>query len=47
MPTIGFPDYVQHIMDVLNTITATGEAVLANMEVDQRSSLQIWICNLS
>ena len=39
MPAISFPEYVQRITDVLNDVTASGEATLANFEIDQRSSV--------
>lgn len=38
MPIISFHDYVQRVVEVLNNLTANGEAVLMDFEVDHRSS---------
>ncbi|MDA0748462.1 MAG: DUF6516 family protein [bacterium] len=38
MPAISFPDYASHIADILDRITTSGEAVLLNHQVDQRSA---------
>jgi hypothetical protein len=40
MPATTFPEYVQHITDLLNHAVATGEAVLSSLEVDQRSAVR-------
>jgi Family of unknown function (DUF6516) len=40
MPATTFPEYVQHITDLLNHTVATGEAVLSSLEVDQRSAVR-------
>jgi hypothetical protein len=34
MPAITFPEYVQHITDLLNHAVAAGEAVLSTLPVD-------------
>ena len=40
MPATTFPEYVQHITDLLNHTIATGEAVLSALRVDQRSAVR-------
>jgi hypothetical protein len=40
MPATTFPEYVQHITDLLNHAVATSEAVLSILEVDQRSAVR-------
>ena len=37
MPATTFPEYVQSLTNILDTIVATGEAVLMSLQVDQRS----------
>jgi hypothetical protein len=34
MPATTFPEYVQHITDLLNHAVATGEAVLSSLEIN-------------
>jgi hypothetical protein len=38
MPATTFPEYVQHITNLLNHAVAAGEAVLSTLQVDQRSA---------
>jgi prophage DNA circulation protein len=40
MPATTFPEYAQHITDLLNQAVATGEAVLSTLQVDQRSAVR-------
>jgi hypothetical protein len=40
MPAITFPEYVQHITDLLNQVVATGETVLSALQIDQRSAVR-------
>jgi hypothetical protein len=37
MPATTFPEYARSFTDVLDTVVATGEAVLVALQVDQRS----------
>lgn len=37
MPATTFPEYARSLTDVLDTVVATGEAVLVALQVDQRS----------
>jgi hypothetical protein len=43
MPATNFPEYAQNIAHVLDTLVATGEAVLTSHQVDQRSALRGFI----
>ena len=43
MPATNFPEYAQSIAHVLDTLVATGEAVLTSQQVDQRSALRGFI----
>lgn len=38
MPATSFPEYAQDLINVLNQVTASGEVILKDFEVDQRSS---------
>jgi hypothetical protein len=38
-----FPDYAQSVEEVLNAVTASGEASLVNIQIDQGSSLRGFI----
>jgi hypothetical protein len=40
MPATTFPEYVQHMTDLLNQVAATGETVLSAFQVDQRSAVR-------
>ena len=40
MPVTTFPEYVQHITDLLNHAVAAGEVVLNTLPVDQRSAVR-------
>ena len=40
MPATTFPEYVQHMTDLLNQVVATDEAVLSTFQVDQRSAVR-------
>lgn len=40
MPATTFPEYVQHITDLLNQVVATGEITLSAFQVDQRSAVR-------
>jgi hypothetical protein len=40
MPATTFPEYVQHITNLLNHAVATGEAVLNTLQMDQRSAVR-------
>jgi len=43
MPATNFPEYARGIADALNKIVAAGEAVLVNLQVDQRSTVRGFI----
>ena len=43
MPAITFPEYARSITQVLDTVVATGEAVLVTLQVDQRSAVRGFI----
>jgi len=43
MPATTFPEYVQSLTEVLDTVIATGEAVLVALQVDQRSGVRGFI----
>ena len=40
MPATTFPEYMQHITDLLNHAVAIDEAVLSTLQVDQRSAVR-------
>ena len=46
MPASSFPEYARELEDVLDTTIAAGEAVLVNIQIDQRSSLRGFITGL-
>jgi hypothetical protein len=43
MPTTNFPEYAHLMTDALNTVVATGQAKLINLQIDQRSMLRGFI----
>ena len=43
MPTTTFPEYARNLTDVLDTVVATGEAMLVALQVDQRSMVRGFI----
>ena len=43
MSATNFPEYAQRVSHILNTLVATGEAVLTSLQVDQRSALRGFI----
>jgi hypothetical protein len=40
MPATTFPEYVQHMTDLLNQVVAAGTTVLSTFQVDQRSAVR-------
>jgi len=40
MPTTSFPDYAKSITSLIDTLLASGQARLVNLQVDQRSMLR-------
>jgi hypothetical protein len=46
MPATNFPKYAGEIEDLLSAIVTSGEAVLVNIQIDQRSSLRGFIKGL-
>jgi hypothetical protein len=40
MPATTFPEYARRLADALDTVVATGEAVLVTLQVDQRSAVR-------
>lgn len=46
MPVSNFPEYVRGIGNVLDAVVTAGEAVLVNIQIDQRSSLRGFIAGL-
>ncbi len=43
MPAVSFPEYARGIESTLDKLVSTGEVVLLDLQVDQRSSLQGYI----
>lgn len=43
MPATNFPEYALNITDILDSVIATGEAVLVMLQVDQRSAMRGFI----
>lgn len=43
MPATNFPEYALNITDILDSVIATGEAVLVTLQVDQRSAMRGFI----
>ena len=40
MPASNFPEYAQFISDAVNSVVASGQATLVNLEIDQRSTVR-------
>lgn len=40
MPTSNFPEYIQTVTNILDSIVSTGQAKIIDLKVDQRSSLR-------
>jgi hypothetical protein len=43
MPATNFPEYVQRLTHILDTVVAAGEAVLTSLHMDQRSAIRGFI----
>ena len=46
MPTSNFPEYAQLIIDAVNSVVASGQTTLVNLQIDQRSTVRGFIKGL-